>query len=259
MNHFVSDSSIQRMQYYPSGLPWKDCYRADEHPIKYNGKEFVEMHGIDEYDSQARWYYPAIMRTTTMDPLCEKYYSTSPYAWCGNNPINYVDPDGKQVTVSVSNVALGNTTIKLFSGQECKNNPLLNSKTVTVPFYEVVVTNESGSKCTAYFTRIGYRGNANDPNQDPEEVTFDVREPGDKFRAVIKDRWNKQNHVLGATDGCLMAVGTNTIDATVNLPDMPNTSTEMQEQFMQAIINMQLEDEQNNKNSDIYVTFEQLY
>ena len=47
--------------------------------IKYNGKEFVEMHGLDEYDSQARWYYPAIMRTTTMDPLCEKYYSTSPY------------------------------------------------------------------------------------------------------------------------------------------------------------------------------------
>lgn len=53
------------------------------------------MHGIDEYDSQARWYYPAIMRTTTMDPLCEKYYSTSPYAWCNNNPVNYVDPDGR--------------------------------------------------------------------------------------------------------------------------------------------------------------------
>lgn len=53
------------------------------------------MHGLDEYDSEARWYYPAIMRTTTMDPLCEKYYSTSPYAWCGNNPVNLVDPDGR--------------------------------------------------------------------------------------------------------------------------------------------------------------------
>ena len=38
------------------------------------GKKFVEMHGQDEYDSHARWYYPAIMRTTTMDSLCEKYY-----------------------------------------------------------------------------------------------------------------------------------------------------------------------------------------
>ena len=29
-----------------------------------------------------------------MEPLAEKYYSTSPYAWCGNNPVNIVDPDG---------------------------------------------------------------------------------------------------------------------------------------------------------------------
>jgi RHS repeat-associated protein len=61
---------------------------------KYNGKEFVEMHGWDEYDSEARWMYPAIMRTSTLDPLAEKYYSTSPYAWCGGNPVRMVDPDG---------------------------------------------------------------------------------------------------------------------------------------------------------------------
>ena len=85
----------QRMQYYPSGLPWDESQGASEQPFKYGSKEFVEMHGLDEYDSQARWYYPAIMRTTSMDPLCEKYYSTSPYAWCANNPVNYVDPDGR--------------------------------------------------------------------------------------------------------------------------------------------------------------------
>ena len=86
---------IQRMQYYPSGLPWEYVYNSSEQPWKYNGKEFVEMHGLDEYDSKARWYYPAICRTTTMDPLAEKYYSTSPYVWCGNNPINAIDPDGR--------------------------------------------------------------------------------------------------------------------------------------------------------------------
>ena len=88
---------IQRMQYYPSGLPWLEAYSPSEQPWKYNGKEFVEMHGLDEYDSKARWYYPAIFRTTTMDPLAEKYYSTSPYAWCGNNPVGNVDLDGKEV------------------------------------------------------------------------------------------------------------------------------------------------------------------
>ena len=32
-----------------------------------------------------------------MDPMCEKYYDVSPYASCGDDPVNAVDPDGKQV------------------------------------------------------------------------------------------------------------------------------------------------------------------
>ena len=87
------------MQYYPSGLPWEYEYNSSEQPYKYNSKEFVEMHGLDEYDSKARWYYPAICRTTTVDPLAETYYPTSPYAWCGNNPVRFVDPDGKKIVV----------------------------------------------------------------------------------------------------------------------------------------------------------------
>ena len=83
------------MQYYPSGLPWLEAYSPSEQPYKYNGKEFVEMHGLDEYDSKARWYYPAICRTTTVDPLSDKYPHISPYAYCGNNPVNAIDPDGR--------------------------------------------------------------------------------------------------------------------------------------------------------------------
>ena len=89
--------SGRRTHYYPSGLPTtaNTSSGAGVQHRKYNGKEFVQMHGLDEYDSEARWYYPAIMRTTTMDPLAEKYYSISPYAWCGNNPVNAFDPDGR--------------------------------------------------------------------------------------------------------------------------------------------------------------------
>ncbi len=91
---------VQRMQYYPSGLPWNENFGAMEHPYRYNGKEFVEMHGLEEYDSEARWYYPALGRTTTIDPLAEKYYSISPYAWCNNNPTKFVDPTGRKIELS---------------------------------------------------------------------------------------------------------------------------------------------------------------
>lgn len=30
-----------------------------------------------------------------MDPICEKYYGVSPYAYCFNNPVRFIDSDGK--------------------------------------------------------------------------------------------------------------------------------------------------------------------
>ncbi|HLO85036.1 MAG TPA: RHS repeat-associated core domain-containing protein [Nostocaceae cyanobacterium] len=95
-----SNVVAQRTQYYPSGLPWASgptdgpgCQAR-----KYNGKEFVEMHGWDTYDYGARGYYPAIGGGfMSVDPLAEKYYSISPYAYCMGNPVKYIDPDGRAV------------------------------------------------------------------------------------------------------------------------------------------------------------------
>jgi RHS repeat-associated protein len=60
----------------------------------YNGKELDRMHGLNLYDFSARQYDPAIGQFTSMDPLCEKYYHISPYAYCAGNPVKYVDPTG---------------------------------------------------------------------------------------------------------------------------------------------------------------------
>ena len=95
VRNMMSDSIVQQTVYYASGLPMAQSTSVGKQSYKYNGKEFVEMHGLDEYDSQARWYYPAIVRTTTMDPMAESYYHLSPYAWCGNNPTTKIDTDGQ--------------------------------------------------------------------------------------------------------------------------------------------------------------------
>ena len=121
-------ATVQRTQYYPSGLPWhtNTGIGAGVQNRKYNGKEFVEMHGLDEYDSEARWYYPAIMRTTTMDPHCESYYDTSPYAWCGNNPVNAFDPDGRDVLIWYRNGDGGMNSFLYKGGKVNHTNSYVN-------------------------------------------------------------------------------------------------------------------------------------
>ncbi|MBR4263317.1 MAG: hypothetical protein IKQ48_01935 [Paludibacteraceae bacterium] len=86
----------------------------DEQPYLYNGKEFIEAHGLNEYDSQARMYYAPIMRTTTIDPMCESYYHISPYAWCGNNPVNVIDPFG----CDTFNIQPDNNVTSISSGDQ---------------------------------------------------------------------------------------------------------------------------------------------
>jgi len=53
------------------------------------------MNGLNEYDYGARWQDPTIGRWPTVDPLAEKHPNESPYVYCSDNPISYVDPDGR--------------------------------------------------------------------------------------------------------------------------------------------------------------------
>jgi hypothetical protein len=49
-----------------------------------------------------------------MDPLAEKYYSVSPYAWCLNNPVKYVDTDGRIIRIA-NNYARGMENIAMIA------------------------------------------------------------------------------------------------------------------------------------------------
>ncbi|MDD2244972.1 MAG: peptidoglycan DD-metalloendopeptidase family protein [Dysgonamonadaceae bacterium] len=69
---------------------------VETQPYKYNGKEFDGMYGLNLFDYGARHYDAAIGRWMNMDPLSEGYNNISPYAYCGNNPVNFIDPDGRR-------------------------------------------------------------------------------------------------------------------------------------------------------------------
>ena len=87
---------IQKMNYYPFGAEFCDnSTKSYVQNHKYNGKEFDNMHGLNTFDYGARQHDPILARWDRIDPLCEKYYSTSPYAYCENDPVNTVDPDGR--------------------------------------------------------------------------------------------------------------------------------------------------------------------
>lgn len=81
--------------YYPFGGIIADISSEQNvQPYKYNGKELDRMHGLDTYDYGARQYNPITAHWDRVDPLCEEYYSMSPYNYCGNNPISFVDLKG---------------------------------------------------------------------------------------------------------------------------------------------------------------------
>ncbi len=67
--------------------------------LGYNGKEISEELGLDTYDFGARNYNPDLGRWMNIDPLAARYDAYSAYSFTINNPIYFVDPDGKQIII----------------------------------------------------------------------------------------------------------------------------------------------------------------
>ena len=78
--------------YYPFGGTFAST--SSVQPYKYNGKELDRQGGLDWYDYGARHYDVALGRWHVVDPMAEKYYLWSPYAYCLGNPVRFIDPTG---------------------------------------------------------------------------------------------------------------------------------------------------------------------
>ena len=56
---------VESNDYYPYGTPFTTANSVQ--PYKYGAKELDRYHGLDLYDSEARWYDSLLGRTTTME------------------------------------------------------------------------------------------------------------------------------------------------------------------------------------------------
>ena len=81
--------------YYPFGALMGDRCGVSRNKYKYIGKELDTMYGWNMQDHEARWYDPVLGRWMATDPLQEKYASFSTYYYANNNPLVFIDFNGK--------------------------------------------------------------------------------------------------------------------------------------------------------------------
>jgi RHS repeat-associated protein len=87
---------------YAFGMPMPGRnYNSSNYSYGFGGKrKDDEIAGNGNYyDYDARMYDPRLGRTPSTDPLANKYPFASPYVFCLNNPILFVDKDGREVFI----------------------------------------------------------------------------------------------------------------------------------------------------------------
>jgi len=201
----------QRVNYYPFGGQLVDTltvmmWNRDFQQYKYNGKEFDGTFGLNTYDYGARQHYPVLARWDRLDPLCEKNPGITPYHFCHNNPVNRVDPDGKDdyfnssgaymySTPKGSNVYINNvliTNVPLTDGasrQSVANVVGYYANEVGISYYA------KGGKSVGN-SPSGTVGLANHSNESEKTLAFTrgnnilINKNGGKINSMLHDKYN---------------------------------------------------------------------
>ncbi|MDR2979477.1 MAG: hypothetical protein LBV02_03415, partial [Bacteroidales bacterium] len=86
--------AVQHLCYLPFGEPWIDQRTTGwETRYTFSGKERDEESGYLYFG--ARYYDSDLSVWLSVDPMSDKKPWITPYAYCQNNPIRLIDPDGR--------------------------------------------------------------------------------------------------------------------------------------------------------------------
>ena len=149
-NRVVANQAGQKEEvnhYYPFGGTFASADGSVQ-PYKYNGKELDTKKGLNWYDYGARMYDAALGRFTVIDPLAEKYYEMSPYIYCGNNPISFVDPTGADFVIWYRNEE-GKRSYFSFNGTNGVNAPKNSFVNDVITAYNYNIKNGGGENMKA--------------------------------------------------------------------------------------------------------------
>ena len=114
--NWITESSgipVQYIHYAPYGelIADQQVVGYDER-YKFTGRERDRETGYDMFGARYLWSDAGIW--TSVDPLADKYPYISPYAYCGWNPIKYVDPNGREWKDCDGNIIKDHSNIKAY-------------------------------------------------------------------------------------------------------------------------------------------------
>ena len=89
-----SGEAVHLLGYMPYGETLLDLSHTHyETPYQFTGYEKDQETGL--HYAEARYYDSRLSIFNSTDPMWYKYPHLSPYTYCSNNPINRIDPDGR--------------------------------------------------------------------------------------------------------------------------------------------------------------------
>ncbi|MDX2304509.1 MAG: RHS repeat-associated core domain-containing protein [Microscillaceae bacterium] len=199
---------VQENHYYPFGLNIVSLEKNGEpnHKFQYNGKEKQEEFGLNWYDYEARAMDIQLGRFHQIDPHAVTYDVISPYCYVANNPIKYIDPDGRDIYLNgdIKNVVRFLLELSTVSGHNFSYDPkdgkvgLYKSGDKKDKKKEYVSTLTPADESSPELNSLVY--DLIEGDKKDKQVAFNLIGQGEKFQGLSSDETFFDSYDTGVFD-----------------------------------------------------------